>query len=254
MSVPQINEQIYKRNIHRVSQFLGSSTHISRTTDETVHARTTQSINTQSPRPNTYHNHTTNNQSVVRTRTRTRSSSTDAISGPPKQFLFTPASPPPASIPHPPKKSNSSPFLHFPQNHSFSPIKPSPVTSDMRSDSEEEENVLYTRTSWYGQKSSNSNGRIKQKQININGSTDSLKSTSTPSLRTRLLGSVTFSGISGRGSGSSRNKSKMISTTPGRPGAGETETEADEPVSTVHFTWTLSTEPPFLFLSYNGLI
>ncbi|KAJ8516727.1 hypothetical protein ONZ45_g5995 [Pleurotus djamor] len=64
------------------------------------------------------------------------------------------------------------------------------------------------------------------------------------SLRSRILGSM-LSGPGGRG-GKDRENIKMISTTPGMLGAGETETEADEPPTRLPTSRILPSSAPLI--------
>ena len=138
-----------------------------------------------------------------------------------KTHFLSPAKTPPLSSPFTsrsstqpphPKKSASSPLLHS-QVHTYRPIYPSHTTSlssqHMPADSgddREDDNMIYT--SW-GASSKHPSGVSTTR--------------SSTNLRTRLFG--------GSVRGSSLKGPKSITTTPGQLGAGETETEADEPVS-----------------------
>jgi hypothetical protein len=146
-----------------------------------------------------------------------RSSSTEFK----KTHFFSPAKTPPLSspftsrsttqLPHP-KKSASSPLLHS-QVYAHRPIYPSHTTSwslqHMSGDSgddREDDSMIYT--SW-------GTGSKYPSGVSTTGSGTSLS--------TRLFG--------GNSGGSSLKGPKSITTTPGQLGAGETETETDEPVS-----------------------
>jgi hypothetical protein len=167
-----------------------------------THKRAPNSCETQSP-------------ALGQVRTRKSSSRThSSASLSSSKFLFTPASTPPLVGPSylhsptyypsnlPAKKSLSSPLLS-----SARPIYPTysrPHIQDSEDDRDDEEMIF---TSWSG-----------------SGSTTTQTA---GNLRPRILGGANGH-VSTRGG---RDKPKSISTTPGLLGAGETETEADEPVS-----------------------
>lgn len=141
--------------------------------------------------------------------------------------IFTPAQTFPLFNPNstsqlPPKKSASSPLLHS-QVHACRPIYPSHTNSfskHMPADSEDDrddDGMIYT--SWGSSSKYGSGGPTR----------------SSTSLRTRLFGDH---------SGSSSFKGpKTITTTPGKLCAGETETEADEPVSSQLHHFSFRREP-----------
>lgn len=146
-------------------------------------------------------------------RTRPRSSSTQYPAYVhPSRFLFTPADLPAA----PPlrtattRKVNSSPVLHSPHTYPLYPLSyPStPSSESMKSDSDEYED---------GQHEGELDGVIWH-------APHSLSSSQHGAMRARV-------GVYGKGKDRDRDGGKLISTTPGMLGAGETETEADEPVS-----------------------
>ncbi|KAL0951991.1 hypothetical protein HGRIS_008645 [Hohenbuehelia grisea] len=171
-------------------------------------------------------------QRSTRRRASSNASSTFSL---PSKFLITPAS---SSPPHthqhqsltlvpPPPKSRSTPALH--RDHAFlvppPPYIPSSASSgkpyphrymeqdsgsdDDREDRDRDEDAIYT--SWRAR-----GGASKPSM----------------SLRARLLGGVLGAGASSSHashSSYSTREPKLISTTPGMLGAGETETEADEP-------------------------
>ena len=146
-------------------------------------------------------------------RSRTRSSSSEFGTFQNTKFLFVPASTPPFVVPPsaPSKNSPSSPLIRSrtPPHDAkpFYPNRKSCTALRMQADSEDDrddDSLIYT--SWHQSKSSTS-------------------------LRTRV-----YSAPSVAASSRGRDKpAKCISTTPGHYGAGETETEIDEPVS-VHFS------------------
>ncbi|KAL4263344.1 hypothetical protein AB1N83_007005 [Pleurotus pulmonarius] len=144
-------------------------------------------------------------------RTRPRSSSTQYPAYVhPSKFLFTPADLPAA----PPlrtataRKVNSSPVLHSPHTYPLYPLSyPStPSSESMKSDSEEYDD---------GHHEGELDGVIWH-------APHSLSSSQHGAIRARV-------GVYGKGRDRDREGGKLISTTPGMLGAGETETEADEP-------------------------
>jgi hypothetical protein len=162
-----------------------------------------------------------------------RPRSSTSVSSP--QFLFTPASTPPLVCPSrshsckssnfPPKKSLSSPLLS-----SSRPVFPScykPYVQDSDDDRDDDEMIF---TSWGG---SGNNTTTTQ---------------TTASLRTRMFGQANgHASIKG-----GRDKLRSISTTPGLLGAGETETEADEPVSVFPEPFYPSIPPKFIMSVSNS--
>ena len=124
----------------------------------------------------------------------------------------------PARIPTP-KKSASSPLLHSPPFSQYTPLdypsmqKPQPHIAIPSSGDDDDEDGTVIFTSRRAESSSASGSGVAR--------------VANASLRTRLFGARDVKGP------------KSISTTPGQLGAGETETEADEPVSkSIYFTTT----------------
>ena len=127
-----------------------------------------------------------------------RSRSTTAL----KSLPFSPLDicPPPAYSARP----ESYTPLHEPEPYTSLPEPPPSIPlEDMNSDTEEDDDVIYTTTSH--------------------------RNASSNSLRTRLFALASSTSLS---ASHSRNQPKPICTTPGELCAGETETETDEPVIT----------------------
>lgn len=147
----------------------------------------------------------------------TRSSKNELVTFVPKTFLFTPADAPPpytsTSTPSTPKfpapRSNSSPHL---------PVSPpsSPYGGPCRMSAQAQP---HSASSGDSDNDPDDDDRI----IHWSRSTGNLKAVGA-GLRARVFGI----GPSPR----HRDRPKTICTTPGEVGAGETETEVDEPVST----------------------